>query len=125
MIKGLKLAWYQMRLKAAYLRYLSIREEYDCGNALFEQMSGRGRDQRKIVDDLYDKCIALEAAQVLTVTDYTLLFCMIASIVFGPSAMYYKNTVGLIGVSICIIGGALYFCSKYNKKNTKDDSSLT
>lgn len=61
-MKRLKLAWYKMRLKAAYLRYLNIREEYDCGNAMFEQMSGSGRDQKKIVDELYDKCIALEAA---------------------------------------------------------------
>ena len=38
-MKRLRIMWWKFRARRAYLRYLSMREQYDCGSALAEHIN--------------------------------------------------------------------------------------
>ena len=57
----IKLAYYKNKLKRKYIRLQLIKQKLSCGSALASYISSEISTLEREVDELYDKCQALEA----------------------------------------------------------------
>ena len=60
-MKRIKLFFIKRRLRQAYYKLIEMQDDFDCGSQMLDYIKPKVARQRELVDQLYERCLELEA----------------------------------------------------------------